>query len=123
MESDGNRKLARMKRAPRRGDIYRVALDPALGSEIKKTRPAIIISNNSCNAYGARVVVLPVTSNVESYYPGEALITVAGKPARALGDRLRSLDKSRLRSRIGSLTADDLAAVEEAVQITLDLHQ
>ncbi|MBI5410413.1 MAG: type II toxin-antitoxin system PemK/MazF family toxin [Nitrospirae bacterium] len=112
-----------MKRAPRRGDIYWVALDPTLGSEIKKTRPAVIISNNSCNVYGARVVVLSVTNNVESHYPGEALITVDGKPARALGDQMRSLDKSRLHSRIGSLTADDLAAVEEAVQITLDLHQ
>lgn len=112
-----------MTRAPRRGDIYWVALDPTLGSEIKKTRPAVVISNNSCNAYGARVVVLPVTSNVESHYPGEALITVERKPARALGDQMRSLDKSRLRSRIGSLTADDMIAVEEAIRITLDLHQ
>lgn len=112
-----------MKRVLRRGDIYWVALDPARGSEIKKTRPAVIISNDSCNAYGARVVVLPVTSNVESHYPGEALITVDGKPARALGDQMRSLDKSRLRVRIGALAADDLVAVEEAVRITLDLHQ
>jgi|SRR5579885_677188 mRNA interferase MazF len=112
-----------MKRAPRRGDIYWVALDPTLGSEIKKTRPAVILSNNSCNAHGTRVVVLPITSNIESLYPGEALITVDGKPARALGDQIRSLDKSRLRSPIGSLTTDDLTAVEEAVRITLDLHR
>ena len=114
--------MAPMKKAPRRGDVYWVALDPSIGSEIKKTRPAVIVSNNSCNAFGARVVVLPLTSNVDSVYPGEALLSVGGKPARALGDQMRSLDKSRLRSRIESLSHDDLAAVEEALLITLDLR-
>lgn len=110
-----------MRRTPRRGDVYWVALDPSLGSDIKKTRPAVIVSNNSCNAYGSRVVVLPLTSNVDSLYPGEALITVKGKASRALGDQIRSLDKSRLRSRIETLSQDELAAVDEAVRITLGL--
>jgi len=112
-----------MRRIPRRGDVYWVALDPTLGSEIQKTRPAVIVSNNSCNAFGARVVVLPLTSNVDSLYPGEALVTVKGKPSRALGDQIRSLDKSRLRSKIETLSQDELAAVEEAVRITLGLWQ
>ena len=111
-----------MKRAPRRGDVYWVALDPSLGSEIKKTRPAVIVSNNSCNAFGARVVVLPLTSNVDSLYPGEALLSVNGKPARALGDQIRSLDKSRLRSRMDTLNQDELSAVDEAIRITLSLR-
>jgi mRNA interferase MazF len=81
----------------------------------------VIISNNSCNAFGARVVVLPLTSNVDSLFPGEALVTVKGKPSRALGDQIRSLDKSRLRSKIETLSQDELAAVEEAVRITLGL--
>jgi mRNA interferase MazF len=81
----------------------------------------VILSNNSCNAFGARVVVLPLTSNVDSLYPGEALVTVKGKPSRALGDQIRSLDKSRLRSRIETLSQHELAAVEEAVRITLCL--
>ena len=110
-----------MKRVPRRGDVYWVALDPTLGSEIQKTRSAVIVSNNSCNAFGARVVVLPLTSNVDSLFPGEALVTVKGKPSRALGDQIRSLDKSRLRSRIETLSQDELVAVEEAVRITLGL--
>ena len=74
-----------MKRAPRRGDIYGVTLDPAIGSEIRKTRPAVVISNDSCNAHGARVVVLPIASNVTSLYPGEARIHIRGRPARVLG--------------------------------------
>lgn len=111
-----------MRRTPKRGDVYWVALDPTLGSEIQKTRPAVVVSNNSCNVFGSRVVVLPLTSNVESLYPGEALVTVKGKPSRALGDQIRSLDKSRLRSRIESLSQDELEAVEEAVRITLGLR-
>ncbi|HSF04100.1 MAG TPA: type II toxin-antitoxin system PemK/MazF family toxin, partial [Solirubrobacterales bacterium] len=82
-----------MSAAPRRGDVYWVALDPVVGTEIRKTRPAVIVSNDSCNAYGARVVVLPITGNVDSLYPGEARIQLKGKPARALGDQLRSVDK------------------------------
>ena len=113
--------MAKVRRTPRRGDVYWVALDPSLGSEIQKTRPAVIVSNNSCNAYGSRVVVLPLTSNVDSLYPGEALVTVKGKGARALGDQIRSLDKSRLRSKIETLSADEVTAVEEAIRITLGL--
>jgi mRNA interferase MazF len=108
-------------RAPRRGDVYWVALDSALGTEIRKTRPAVIVSNDSCNRHGTRVVVLPVTTNVTSLYPGEARVDVGGKAARALGDQIRSIDRSRLRSRIGALTREDLQAVEEALRITLAL--
>ena len=110
-----------MKRTPRRGEVYWVALDPALGTEIRKTRPAVIISNDSCNRFGSRVVVLPVTSNVSSLYPGEARIEVGGAPARVLGDQLRSIDKSRLKTRIGTLSQDELDDVEKAVRITLAL--
>lgn len=110
-----------MSRAPRRGDVFWVALDPTLGTEIKKTRPAVVVSNNSCNRYGSRVVVLPITSHVDSLYPGEALVRIKGRPARALGDQIRSLDKTRLRSRIGTLSTEDLAAVEEALLITLGI--
>jgi hypothetical protein len=71
----------------------------------------------------ARVfLVLPLTSNVDSLFPGEALVTVKGKPARALGDQIRSLDNSRLRPKIERLSQDELAGVEEAVRITLALR-
>jgi mRNA interferase MazF len=113
--------MAGMSRAPRRGEIYWVALDPAVGTEIKKTRPAVVVSNDSCNTHGSRVVVLPVTSNVDSLYPGEALIRIKGQPGRALGDQIRSLDKIRLQSRIGSLTAEEMAAVDEALLVTLGI--
>ncbi len=66
-------------------------------------------------------MVLPLTSNVESLYPGEAQVTVKGRRSRALGDQIRSLDKSRLRSRIEVLSHDEMASVDEAVRITLGL--
>jgi mRNA-degrading endonuclease toxin of MazEF toxin-antitoxin module len=82
----------------------------------------MIVSNNSCNAFGARIVVPPLASNVDSLVPGKALVTENGKPARALGDQIRSLDNSRLRPKIERLSQDELAGVEEAVRITLALR-
>jgi len=115
------RGLAGVSRAPRRGDVYWVNLDPVVGTEIRKTRPAVVVSNDSCNRYGARVVVLPVTSNVDSLYPGEAMVEVKGKRGRALGDQIRSIDKSRLKARVARLTADEMSRVDEALAITLGL--
>jgi len=108
-----------MKASPRRGDVFWVKLDPARATEIRKTRPAVIVSNDSCNKFGTRVIVLPITSNVQSLYPGEATVQTKGSPARVLGDQMRSVDKSRLGSRIGTLSPAELSAVEEAILITL----
>jgi len=110
-----------VSRAPSRGDVYWVDLDPVVGSEIRKTRPAVVVSNDSCNRYGTRVVVLPVTSNVDSLYPGEAMVEIKGKRGRALGDQIRSIDKSRLRARAGRLTVEEMSRIDEALAITLDL--
>lgn len=110
-----------MNRRPRRGDVFWVGLDPVIGTEIRKTRPAVIVSNDSCNRHGTRVVVLPITSNVSSLFPGEALIKVKGKQGRALGDQIRSIDKSRLKARVGTLTPAEMTRVDEALAITLAL--
>lgn len=110
-----------MSRSPRRGDVYWVGLDPVIGTEIRKTRPAVVVSNDSCNRYGTRVVVLPVTSNVDSLYPDEALIEIKRKQGRALGDQIRSIDKSRLKARVSTLTAAEMVRVDEALAITLGL--
>ncbi|MGE0470303.1 MAG: type II toxin-antitoxin system PemK/MazF family toxin [Nitrospira sp.] len=111
-----------MRQLPRRGDVYWVALDQTIGSEIKKTRPAVIVSNNSCHTFGTRVVVLPLTSHVDSVYPVEAMVVLNGKPARMLGDQIRSVNKSRLRSRIDTLSHEELAVVDEAIRIMLALQ-
>ena len=71
--------------------------------------------------FGTRVVIVPITSNVDSLYPGEALVRVKGKPARALGDQIRSVGQQRLRGRVARLTVDELREVERAVRITFGL--
>jgi mRNA interferase MazF len=111
-----------MKRPPRRGDVYWVNLDPVVGTEIRNTRPAVVVSNDSCNRYGTRVVVLPITSNVETLYPGEAPVEVKGKRGRALGDQIRSVDKVRLGARAATLTPAEMAGIDEALAITLGLR-
>ncbi len=112
-----------MRASPRRGDIYFVALDSTVGTEIRKTRPAVVVSNDSCNTHGMRVVVMPVTSNVSSLFPGEARIVVRGKPARVLGDQVRSVDKARLLSRVGHLRQEEVQAVDDALRVTLELKR
>jgi mRNA interferase MazF len=104
-----------------RGDVYWVSLDPTIGSEIQKTRPAVIVSNNSCNRHGLRVVVLPITSNTESFHPGEAPVSVGKQSGRALGDQRRSVDKARIGSKVGSLAASEMQRIDEALRITLAL--
>lgn len=106
---------------PRRGDVYWVVLDAVVGTEIKKTRPAIVVSNDACNAHGARVVIVPITSNVSSLFPGEAKVKVGARSGRALGDQMRSIDKRRLAKRVGRLTPDEMTRVDEALRITLNL--
>lgn len=113
--------MAGLKPRPQRGEVYWVALDPVVGSEIRKTRPAVIVSNNSCNAFGLRVVVVPLTSHIESCYPGEALVRVRGKKARVLGDQIRSVDKTRLKGKLDALSQEEMERVDEALRITLAL--
>jgi mRNA interferase MazF len=106
---------------PARGDVYWVNLDPTIGTEIKKTRPAVVVSNDACNKHGSRIVVVPMTSNVTSLFPGEAVVRIAKRDARVLGDQIRSIDKARLGKKIGALSRNELADVDEALRTTLAL--
>jgi mRNA interferase MazF len=67
------------------------------------------------------VVVLPITSNIDSLFPGEAFVEVKGKRGRVLGDQIRSVDKQRLKTRVSTLTAAEMGRVDEALTITLGL--
>ena len=104
-----------------RGDVWWVEFDPAVGSEIRKTRPAVIVSNDAANRNLSRVVVVPVTSNTGRQYPGEAVVTVGGQSSKAMADQIMAADKSRLKSQLGTLSKADMLAVEDAIKVHLAL--
>ena len=86
----------------KRGEVYWVTLDPTIGSEIRKTRPALIISPDDMNAALPRVMIAPLTSK------GQPLgcrpeLTFDGKPARILLDQIRTIDKQRLSGKLGEI--------------------
>jgi len=107
----------------RRGDVWWVSFDPSVGGEIKKTRPAVIISNNAANAVLNRVVVVPLTSQTGKVYPAEALITLNGEARKAMADQVMTASKWRLRSRLGELTRGDIRAIEDALLLHLGIRR
>lgn len=109
----------------KRGEVYWVNLDPAVGSEIKKTRPAMVVSNDINNVHARTVTVLPITSNVTRIYPFEVLLESAvcgNKDAcKIKADQIRTVDKKRLGRLMGMVSSEKLAAAEAAVRLHLDL--
>jgi mRNA interferase MazF len=103
--------------------VWWVSFDPSVGGEIRKTRPAVVLSNNAANAALNRVIVVPLTSQTERLYPGEALVTLNGKQSKAKADQIATASKQRLRDKLGSLSLADMAAVEKAVLLQLAIRR
>ena len=107
----------------KRGEVWWVEFDPAVGSEIKKTRPAVILSNDLANRQLSRVIVMPVTSNTGRLYPGEARVQIDGRSSKAMADQLMAADKLQLKSRLGAISKAELAEVEDAVAMHLGMKR
>lgn len=105
----------------RRGEVWWVEFDPAIGSEIGKRRPAVIVSNDAANRNLARVVVVPVTGTIGRQYPGEAIVTVGDQSGKAMADQIMAADKLRLKKQLGILSKADMLAVEDAINVHLAL--
>ncbi len=112
----------------KRGDIWLVNLDPILGHEINKIRPAIIIQNDLGNKYSPITIIAPLTSqNLEIIYPVEILLsskdTSLDKDSKVLLNHIRSIDKIRLIRKLGKLNSELLKRVDSVLKISLGLTQ
>ena len=106
-----------------RGEVWWVNFDPSVGGEIKKQRPAVIVSNNVANKFLNRVQVVLLTSNIDKLYPSEAYVMVHGIQHKALANQLTTVSKNRLSNRMGRLSQEDMGQLERAIKIQLDLRR
>ena len=105
----------------RRGEVWWVSFDPSLAGEIRKRRPAVIVSNDAANKFLNRLQVVPLTSKVGRLYPGEAHVRLNRRQSKAMADQLTTVSKLRLLKKEGSLSGDDMQRVEQAIRTQLDL--
>ena len=99
----------------KRGEIWLAALDPTIGSEIRKTRPCVIISPAEMHDYLRTVIVAPMTTGSRPA-PFRIPVTFEGKAGLILLDQMRTLDKSRLAKRLGAVTSKTLSAALTTLQ-------
>ena len=104
-----------------RGEVWWVRFGPSVGGEVRKTRPAVVVSNDTANRISNRIQVVPITSNLSRLYKFEAYVTVQGTRSKAMADNITTVSRLKVLDRIGRLDLQELEAVEAAVKEQLSL--
>jgi mRNA interferase MazF len=107
--------------AVRRGEIWWVHLDPTQGGEIRKTRPAVVLTADALNRARRTVVVVPLSTGPQPRPPIVVAVPSAGQRSVAVCDQVRAVDKRRLHRSEGRLAAADLRAIEDGLRRVLEL--
>ncbi len=105
----------------KRAEVWWVNFDPSVGGEIRKQRPAVIVSNDAATRFLNRVQVVPLTGSTGKLYPSEAYVTFGGRQSKAMADQLTTVSKKRLINKAGSLSSSDMEAVARAITTQLDI--
>ena len=106
----------------KRGDIWWVSLDPTQGSEIKKTRPCVVLTHDTMNRLRRTVIVVPLSTAAKPHPPITIPVTCQGTSAVAVVDQIRAVAKHRLKSKLETLSPDELDEVCQAVSSILELR-
>jgi len=114
----------------RRGEIHLIDLDPAMGSEANRRRPAVIVSNDAANLTAARlgrgvITVVPMTSNTASLYPFQVLLPAADtgleRDSKAQAEQVRSVAVERVGARLGVVPGALMRQIDDALRLHLAL--
>lgn len=108
-----------------KGEIHLADLNPTIGSEIAKIRPVLIVSNDINNQYAATVTIVPITSTTEKIYPFEVFLSKGEgnltNDSKAKANQIRTIDKLRLKKRLGKINKETLEKIEQAILIHLEI--
>jgi len=105
----------------KRGQIWWANFDPSIGQEIKKQRPAVIISNNLSKKYLNGYQVVPISSQTGKLYPSETIVMINGEEGKAMADQITRVSEQRFVNKFGKVTSMELENIENVIRLQLDL--